>query len=185
MASKKKAGIGVALGVLALIIIAETAKGQVIDETITPGSAPDSSTPTSYINSVKDLAQMVSDSSGVPVAVILALSGLESAWGSSGIAKASNNYFGIHADSGWTGETYTPPGDPNNAAFRAYNSITSSFIDFANFLRQNGRYDKCFTTTDPMQFAQYLADADYSETPGYADTLKSVIKTVQGILQPV
>jgi flagellum-specific peptidoglycan hydrolase FlgJ len=140
-------------------------------------------TPTDFIAAYTSFAQLVASTYGIPVDTTLAQGGLESSWGTSDIFKNTNNVFGIHADSSWSGATYTPPGDPNNAAFRKYDSVEDSFMDYGKFLSTNSRYAPAFAlnTVDPVIFAQAIANAGYSESGNYGDLLTSVINTVQKV----
>lgn len=141
-------------------------------------------TPSVFIAETQGLAQQLLQQYGIPVDTTLAIAGDESAWGSSGIFKNTYNAFGIHGDDGeWTGQTYTPPGDPNNASFRKYNNVAESFADFGKFLTENSRYKPAFDlgTSDPVEFVQAIAAAGYSESPDYAKILIPIIQTVQKI----
>src|ERR1039458_8041620 len=80
----------------------------------------------------------------VPFLATLAQAALESAWGKH---APGNNFFGIKADSSWTGDTQTlnthevinGVSTPTTALFRKYATPEDSFIDHGNFLQQNSR----------------------------------------------
>jgi peptidoglycan hydrolase FlgJ len=139
-------------------------------------------TPSQYIDMYTPYAQMVQDTYGVPVDVTLAEGGLENGWASSGIFKNSLNAFGIQADSSWTGDTYTPPGDPNNAPFRKYASVKDSFMDYGRFLKDNSRYKKAFDYPgDSILFATEIATAGYAQDPNYLNSLLKAVQLIQQI----
>lgn len=119
----------------------------------------------------------------IPVSVVIAQAALESAWGESGLTKYANALFGIKATSSWNGKTYnakTCEVYDNEvisikADFRAYDSYEQSIADHSNFLRNNSRYSKVITCTDPYICADELKNAGYATDPSYASKLKQII----------
>ena len=64
--------------------------------------------------------------------------------------------------------------------FRKYDSPEESFTDHAKLFLENKRYAKALEyRSDPYKFAEEIAKAGYATAPNYADSLKSVIKTVE------
>ena len=64
--------------------------------------------------------------------------------------------------------------------FRKYDTPEESFTDHANFFFQNKRYAKALEVrNDPYKFAEEIARAGYATAPNYAETLKSVIRTIE------
>jgi LysM repeat protein len=117
----------------------------------------------------------------VPVSVAIAQAIHESDWGTSGLARNANNFFGIKARNGegsagvymmdaWeviNGEDVVVP-EP----FRAYNSPAESFVDHGLFFVRNNRYHPAFAYADePREFARAIADAGYATDPSYAAKL--------------
>lgn len=97
-------------------------------------------------------------------------------------ALKANNFFGIKADSSWTGErmSFNTPNDGRPVSFfRVYPNVTDSIKDHTNFLLKNSRYtaNGVFTAQTPEQQAYALAKAGYSEKPypQYAEALISLI----------
>ncbi len=97
-------------------------------------------------------------------------------------AVAANNYFGIKADSSWTGAktSFNTPNDGSKISyFRVYPTIKDSIIDHTNFLKKNSRYTNAgvFTAKTPEEQAYALAKAGYSEKPypQYADAIIAII----------
>lgn len=103
--------------------------------------------------------------------------------GGSKLARESNNFFGIKADSRWNGKTYNiDTGEVFggkkvvvNANFRAYNSVKDSIKDYIKFLKENPRYTNALQSKDYYSQAKELQKAGYATAPNYADTLKSVV----------
>ncbi|CAM2913527.1 glycoside hydrolase family 73 protein [Erysipelothrix tonsillarum] len=130
-------------------------------------------------------AQAVEKKYGVPVSVTLAMSALESSWGSSGLTTKANNYFGIKNSSSWDGAIYTAgtkeeytPGVITSvtAAFRKYNSDLDSFMDYGDFLTSNQRYSGAFKTDNSYDFVRAVADAGYATDKSYYDKVSSTMK---------
>lgn len=64
--------------------------------------------------------------------------------------------------------------------FRKYDSAEGSFTDHGKFFLENKRYAKALEVRhDPYKFAEGIAAAGYATATNYADTLKSVIKTIE------
>ena len=67
--------------------------------------------------------------------------------------------------------------------FRKYDTPEESFSDHADFFYKNKRYAKALEVKhDPYLFAEEIAKAGYATAPNYADTLKSIIRTIQNSL---
>ena len=59
-----------------------------------------------------------------------------------------------------------------NQAFRAYDSISDSFVDHGLFFVENGRYATAMAVkNDPKQFARAVNQAGYATDPAYASKL--------------
>ena len=141
---------------------------------------------TTFIKTNLEFAKEAERVYGVPYLVALAQSALESGWG----AKATgNNLFGIRADRSWTGPVVSisthevVKGErvfQKGQYFRAYPSTRESFLDWGKFLTRNPRYRGAFFHKEnPEQFARAIAEAGYSTTPNYGDTLVAVIQSVK------
>jgi flagellar protein FlgJ len=137
-------------------------------------------------------AQDASQASGIPARFMLGQAALESGWGAAEIrardGAASHNLFGIKAGPEWKGRTVdtTTTEFENGVAqkktqtFRAYDSYSDSFRDYADFLASNPRYAAVLNSAqknsgDVRAFARGLQDAGYATDPHYADKLGSVI----------
>lgn len=130
------------------------------------------------------LAQASQRASGVPASIKLAQAILETGWGTSELAIRGNNYFGIkaHRGPGTAGVVWINTSEYVNgtwirvdAAFRAYHTMAESFVDHDRFLSGSERYNRCFETEDPQEFARRLQAAGYATDPTYADKLIRVM----------
>ena len=129
---------------------------------------------------------------GIPANFILAQAALESGWGQRDIKQADGtptyNLFGIKANADWQGKvaevttTEYTDGMPHKvvAKFRAYDSQTEAFTDYANFLKQNPRYQSVLANASTAQgFAQGLQQAGYATDPQYAQKLMQIIRRIE------
>ena len=125
---------------------------------------------------------------GVNANVILAIAALETGWGTQLPTegnKLSNNYFGIKADSRWSGDKIDSEtlefeeGMFNRLkqSFRVYQNLEDSFNDFAEFILGNERYDKAVLSAgDEKSFLQEIQRAGYATDPQYADKVLDVLR---------
>ncbi len=115
--------------------------------------------------------------SGVPASITLAQACLESANGTSTLATAANNHFGIKCR-GWKGARYLHDDDLKDECFRSYDDAAQSFSDHSDFLRYNDRYSSLFEleTTDYKGWARGLKKAGYATDPAYAEKLIKIIE---------
>ena len=72
---------------------------------------------TNFILLIKGAAMLQGALNDIPPSIIMAQAILESGWGESELSTKANNYFGIKADSSWTGEVY------NGATHEYYNGV--------------------------------------------------------------
>lgn len=109
---------------------------------------------------------------------------LESAWGTSRLAKEANNLYGIkgtgpagsitvetkeyNAEKGWrTIET----------TFKKYHDVQESVRDHTSFLLVKPRYKDVFSAQSYQEAAEALQNAGYATDPTYANKLKNIIKS--------
>jgi len=138
---------------------------------------------TDFFEKYKNLAMETQNLFGVPASITLAQAALESAWGLSGLTVRSNNFFGIKADSSWTGEVDTAPTKEfvNGAyinissGFRKYKTAQDSFNDHAKFLRKFKRYANLFENMVPEDWAKKLQQDGYATDPLYSSKLINMI----------
>ncbi len=137
-----------------------------------------------YIKQYEHIAIFEMERAGVPASIKMAQAILESADGTSYLATAGNNHFGIKCGSKWTGKTvHLKDDDYKNgqlikSCFRKYNSSHESFEAHSDFLRNNQRYSQLFTykKTDYRRWARGLKQAGYATNPSYANILIGIIE---------
>lgn len=116
--------------------------------------------------------------------VTMAQAIVESGWGASGLTKASNNLFGIKANSGWTGKVcnYKTQEFVNGqyvtvyADFRAYDTLDESMEDHGRFLATISRYANIIGNYDYKDVCNLLQQDGYATSPTYATTLIDIIE---------
>ncbi len=151
-------------------------------------------TPTEFLTKYFPFALQVQQKYGVPAQAILAQAALESGWGKSKLTQEANNFFGIKADSSWTGPVYNIktrevkdgkesfPVQP----FRKYATPFESFENHALFLLKNPRYKAAFNyKDDPKQFVAEVAKAGYATDPKYTELLHKLIDGSSNILSKI
>lgn len=153
-------------------------------------SDADSSTPESFVASIRPQAEKAAAELGVPARALIAHAALETGWGQhapGGASGASHNLFGIKASAGWNGDSTTSATQEfeggqwsqQNAAFRRYGSVEASFSDYVHFLKSNPRYAEALKAGTVSGFAQGLQNAGYATDPGYAQKLIQVAYSPQ------
>lgn len=137
-----------------------------------------------YIDQFSDIAVQEMNRTGIPASITLAQGIIESGYGTSGLAKNSNNHFGIKCANGWTGGKYYYKDDDYKngklikSCFRTYKNAEESYYDHSQFLMDNQRYHFLFDLpkTDYKSWAKGLKKAGYATAKHYATTL---IKTIE------
>ena len=118
---------------------------------------------------------------GIPASVTLAQGILESSNGQSQLATDDNNHFGIKATTEWIaggGRYGIYTDDRPNEKFCSYDSVGDSYEHHSRFLKENGRYARCFSLApdDYKGWAQGLEQAGYATGGRYADSLQRIIE---------
>jgi flagellar protein FlgJ len=144
--------------------------------------------PGQFIEALYPLARQVEQESGLDARLMLAQSALETGWGRHPILREdglpSHNLFGIKAGRDWQGDSATITTTEyrgglalrEQAAFRAYDSYQDSFRDYAQFLKQNDRYQEALALRDdPKAFARALQDSGYATDPRYGDKIARIL----------
>lgn len=114
---------------------------------------------------------------GIPASITLAQGLLESAAGTSRLAKEANNHFGIKVSGNWTGPYIIKSDDRPDDKFRVYRSVADSYEDHSKFLRNGRRYAFLFdlAANDYKGWAHGLKRAGYATSPTYAQSLINMI----------
>lgn len=130
-----------------------------------------------YIETYADMAVKEMKRSGVPASITLSQGILESGSGNSYLSTKGNNHFGIKCH-GWDGEGIYADDDAPNECFRKYKSVSDSYKDHSEFLRNNSRYHFLFELeiTDYKGWAKGLKKAGYATSPTYAEKLIDLIE---------
>lgn len=128
---------------------------------------------------------------GVDPELIIAHAGLESGWGKKPIllpdGRNSHNLFSVKAYSNWDGDTVKVRTTEYEGGrrvkkvetFRAYTSYEEAFADYAQLLKQNGRYSKALGQGDNAQgFARGLQKGGYATDPRYVSKFANVARKV-------
>jgi len=163
-------------------------------QALTEDAALDFTSPEKFIESLYPYAKSVERETGIDARLMLAQSALETGWGQHQINKGdgtpSFNLFGIKAQQGWDGDaaeilTTEYRGGlamKERASFRAYDSYSDSFKDYANFLKSNDRYQNALEHTDnPKEFAYALQDSGYATDPDYANKINRIMDRYIGL----
>lgn len=131
-----------------------------------------------YIAKWKNTAIQEMQEYGIPASITLAQGILESADGTSELARVGNNHFGIKCHSDWQGERIYYDDDEDNECFRKYTSADESFRDHSLFLANRSRYSALFAL-DPHDYeswAEGLKVAGYATDRHYPERLIRIIE---------
>lgn len=140
-----------------------------------------------FVSKMKEAAKVAASESGVPAKLILSQAALESGWGRREImhpdGSTSYNLFGIKASPNWKGKVVNimTTEYENGIAkkieqpFRAYNSYTESFADYARLISNNDRYSRVVGAPSAEEGARRIQAAGYATDPSYADKLISIM----------
>jgi flagellum-specific peptidoglycan hydrolase FlgJ len=114
----------------------------------------------------------------IPASITLAQGILESASGTSRLAKKGKNHFGIKCTSDWTGKTMREDDDKKDECFRKYRKAEDSFRDHSVFLAERERYKFLFEydKRDYKAWAYGLKKAGYATNPSYPELLIGIIE---------
>ena len=115
---------------------------------------------------------------GIPASITLAQGLLESAAGTSTLARKGNNHFGIKCGGTWKGPYMLRNDDAPNEKFRVFLIALESYEDHSLFLRNGRRYASLFqlSATDYKGWAHGLKRAGYATSPTYASSLIQLIE---------
>lgn len=161
--------------------------------------------PDEFVAALYPAAEKVGKEIGVNPLAIVSQAALETGWGKHMITdeqgQNSFNFFGIKADSRWSGEKvsimtheYRQGVRVNEKAeFRSYSNMEEGLRDYGNFL-QAQRYSKALAAGENIdQYAQHLQQAGYATDPQYAakiqriaagDVMQNALQKSQGSMKP-
>ena len=131
-----------------------------------------------YINKYKDIAIDHQKRHKIPATITPAQGLLESAAGTSELARKSNNHFGIKCHNSWEGKRVYHDDDEKGECFRKYRNPKESYEDHALFLTKSPRYEKLFKLdiTDYKGWAHGLKRCGYATDKAYA---RKLIQTIE------
>ena len=127
-----------------------------------------------YIDKYKNAALIEQRDNGIPVSITLAQGLLESAAGTSRLAREGNNHFGVKCHRSYKGDSTFI----GKTCYRKYRSVHDSYLDHSRFLKGK-RYQELFALelTDYRGWAHGLKRCGYATDPLYAEKLINMIET--------
>ncbi len=145
------------------------------------------STPQEFVNTLWPIAQDVGKSMGVEPKAILAQAALETGWGKYIIHQSSgensHNLFGIKADRRWSGDVTKVStleyrqglAKKEVAPFRVYPSYKDSLNDYADFVKNSGRYQDAVKQGKSIEgYSEGLQKGGYATDPNYAKKIQRI-----------
>jgi len=153
----------------------------------TIGTAPQTGSLRAFVDAYGQMAFEVGKKYSIPYEAILAQGILESSYGRSGLTTKANNFFGIKADSNWTGERITLPtseyvnGEKYTkvASFRKYSTPEAGWDDYGKFITSNSRYSSALEyPDDPIAYITAIWEAGYATDPEYVNNVGSIANTI-------
>ncbi len=158
-------------------------------------SAPVFAQPKDFVSALTEPAKAAQEKLGVPFQVIIAQAALETGWGQKIVkdqqGSSSHNLFNIKADERWAGEKIQKDTlefedgamIKKSAAFRAYQSLSDSFNDYADFLSGSDRYQDALQEPNNVEhFLHGLQKAGYATDPEYANKIMATLRTVTNLI---
>lgn len=113
----------------------------------------------SFIQKFRPMADSLSAAYGIPAAVILGVSLVESGSGTSRNCRLLNNYFGI------VGKNNLLKTKGIKTRYKQYPDAASSFVDFCKLLAKKKYYKKLKGNMDYKQWTDAISKSGYSEVP--------------------
>ena len=134
-----------------------------------------------YINKYKNLAIQMQKEYKIPASIKLAQGLLETAAGSSRLAKIGNNHFGIKCKDEWRGGRMYHDDDAVGECFRTYKSAEDSYLDHSKFLSERKYYVSLFQLDiyDYKAWARGLQQSGYATDKAYGTKLINLIETYE------
>ena len=138
-------------------------------------------------NFIEEVKRNIPSNTKILPSVIVAQAILESARGTSELARKANNLFGIKGN--YNGQSYTVKTKEYlngkwttvNAAFKKYPSYRESIIDHGNFFTstpwRTQNYQRVLNANDYKTQAKALQACGYATDPAYANKLINLIET--------
>lgn len=148
--------------------------------------------PVGFVRALAPHAAAAAKELGVSVRALLAQAALETGWGkhlpSHHDGSSSNNLFGIKAGGGWDGDKVTVPtleyengvAVRKRDAFRAYDSPSAAFADYARLIADSPRYAQALGQGENVAaFARGLVHGGYATDPAYVAKITAIANSAQ------
>jgi flagellar protein FlgJ len=148
--------------------------------------------PVDFVRALAPHAAVAAKTLGVSVRALLAQAALETGWGrhlpSHGDGSSSFNLFGIKAGSSWGGDKVSVPtleyengvAVRKRDAFRAYDSPSDSFADYARLISGSPRYAQALGQGENIAaFARGLVHGGYATDPAYVAKITAIANSQQ------
>lgn len=135
--------------------------------------------PKEFFKQYADLAMRQQRKYGIPSSVILSQMAFESGWGSSSLAQAGYNFFGIKANTQWVsqGLPYSVHDDDSpNEKFCNFTSPEES-VEYHSRLLMSNRYRQCwkYSPTDFHNWLLAIKAAGYATRKDYVEKCEQII----------
>lgn len=132
-----------------------------------------------FIAKIAPIAEEIQSKYKIPASVLIAMACLESNYGRSSLSRSANNYFGIKADSSWSGDYCNSEtsdlGVYHYQRFRVYGDLEESCKDYAKFLTTKDRYANAFKySDDPIKFCKTILRDGYCPTCDYLENIEII-----------
>ena len=134
-----------------------------------------------YIHKYKNIAIKHQKEYKIPASIKLAQGLLETAAGTSRLAREGNNHFGIKCKPEWTGGKMYHDDDAKGECFRTYKSAEDSYLDHSKFLSERIYYVSLFDLDiyDYKGWAHGLYECKYATDKLYGAKLIRLIETYE------
>ena len=123
---------------------------------------------------------------------ILSQAAFESGWGTSNLATASRNFFGLTAygcsNEYWHGGKTTVRTTGYSLNFRRYDTRENSFLDFARLIRNNYRtawqvsHDLTAYARE-IAYSPYIGELNGDDRETYRRSLVDIAATIQAVIE--
>lgn len=135
--------------------------------------------PEDFIGKYATIAMRQQQRYGIPSSVILAQMAFESGWGSSKLAQAGHNFFGIKASQSWLKQGFPyslHDDDKPQEKFCNFSSPAES-IEYHSRLLMGERYKKCrqYAPTDFHNWLSCIKAAGYASNKDYVKKCERII----------
>ena len=135
--------------------------------------------PNEFFNRYAHAAMTQQKKYGIPASVILSQMALESRWGSSTLAQAGFNYFGIKANRSWinSGLPYSVHDDDLKGEKFCNFASPEASMEYHSKLLMSDRYKRCrlYGSTDFHNWLVQIKDAGYATAKNYVQKCERII----------